>query len=335
MNFTINDDVYTLAEAVDDFLDRHPAAVGAAPAISTVDERRWHGLCEMGAPTLLLPEPDGVSAGLIDATVFAERFGRVPLPEPVVSTIVLGAAWHRHAGGTRFDDIVDGGSICVFDPFAAVTISPGHQLSGAVRLPIDASVGALALLAADPTGRVGLAVIETADLRRPPRSLLTDVLRPTISVELSGHPCRAVFWLDPADAVRLRCEVAVLTCAELVGGMAAVVSETVRFVTDRHQFGRSVGSFQAIKHQSADMFVAVEQARAAVQFAAITVTDGGATARSDVASLSRWVPRAAISVFETAVHLHGAMGFSWEVPVHLHLRRALSVRGVLAEANLL
>ena len=68
-----------------------------------------------------------------------------------------------------------------------------------------------------------------------------------------------------------------------------------------------------------------------VQYAALTIVEDAGAAESVVGSVSRWVPRSAVNVFETAIHLHGAMGFSWEVKVHLHLRRALELRTVLNE----
>lgn len=319
MNFTIADDVHVLVDAVGDVLDRHP--VGSAPGI---DDGRWRDLTDLGLDALMLPEPDGLNFGLLDATVFAERLGRVALPEPIVSSIVLALARHRHA------DALDDIGSCVFEPFAPVVVSADGLLSGTVPTPMDEAVDNLVLLAADGAA---LAVIETADLRAAAASLPTDVLRPSVNVDLDDRPCHDLYRIGVADGHRLRSETAVLTCAELVGGMTEVVADTVRFVSDRRQFGRSVGSFQAIKHQLADMYTATEQARAAVQFAAITVSAEVGSAVGDVAAISRWVPRAAVDLFETAIHLHGAMGFSWDVPVHLHLRRALAVRGRFGAAS--
>ena len=151
------------------------------------------------------------------------------------------------------------------------------------------------------------------------------MLRPVSVVDVHTNAVAELALPDGA-AERLRRELTLLTLAELVGGMEAVVKRTVRFVTDRHQFGRSIGSFQSIKHRLADMYAATEQARAAVQFAAIDTAVGEECAGPEVTSVARWVPRAAAEVFEAAIHLHGAMGYSWEVPVHLYLRRALAVR---------
>jgi alkylation response protein AidB-like acyl-CoA dehydrogenase len=123
----------------------------------------------------------------------------------------------------------------------------------------------------------------------------------------------------------------VLVAAELVGSMASALAETVDYVAQRQQFGRAIGSFQAVKHQCADMFVALEQARALVQSAAITVHEQSATAARDVSAVAAWVPSAAIDNAAKAVHLHGGMGYAWETGLHLHVRRAVAVHRLVGE----
>src|SRR5690606_31140044 len=104
-----------------------------------------------------------------------------------------------------------------------------------------------------------------------------------------------ILRLTPGQANRIRHEVAVLSAAELVGSMQQVLDETVEFVTNRTQFGRPIGSFQAVKHQLADVYAMTEQARALVRHAAIAVDDGAADAAELVGSVARWVPRSAIA----------------------------------------
>jgi alkylation response protein AidB-like acyl-CoA dehydrogenase len=139
--------------------------------------------------------------------------------------------------------------------------------------------------------------------------------------------------MTPEDVATLVRDWAVLALSELVGGMQAVLTATTAFARERQQFGRSIGGYQAVKHQLADMYIAVEQARAAVQFSAVSCDQSDATAAADVAAAARWVPRSAIELFDKAIHLHGAMGYSWEVGVHLHLRRAIATRTLLCESQ--
>jgi alkylation response protein AidB-like acyl-CoA dehydrogenase len=328
VNFTIDHDVYTLAGAIEEFLKQRCAVTAIAEAAArgkASDRDRWTALCEMGLPLLMIPAPEGIGAGLLDATLLAERVGAALLPEPAMATTVLAAAWHRFGGNAIVAaDITEGRRVAAFHPTGTVTSSPPGQVNGRVSVSADELVDLVALIA-EPAA---LVLIETTGLRAAGKSAGADALRPIDIVDIKATPV-AVLPLPDGAAERLRHELTLLALAELVGGMDAVVARTVRFVTDRQQFGRSIGSFQSIKHRLADMYAATEQARAAVQFATIECTADERGAGPEVGSVARWVPRAAIQLFEAAIHLHGAMGYSWEVPVHLYLRRALAVRGLV------
>jgi alkylation response protein AidB-like acyl-CoA dehydrogenase len=171
-------------------------------------------------------------------------------------------------------------------------------------------------------------IVDKTELPPPISRTDVDPTRPTAVIKLNGAEPADVLRLSDASADQIRRELAVLTTAELVGGMQKVLTETLDYVKGREQFGRAIGSFQAIKHRLADMYVVTEQARAAVQLAAIDCAARDSVGAT-VASAARWVPRRAIDMFEDAIHLHGAMGYSWEVDVHLHLRRALATRAAL------
>jgi alkylation response protein AidB-like acyl-CoA dehydrogenase len=325
VNFAIDDDVYVLAEVIDDFCDKRCAVSAIADAASrgqVGDRDRWTALCELGLPVLMAPEPKGIGAGLLDATLLAERIGAALLPEPAMATSVLVAAWHRYGGNpTVAADLTDGSRVATFHASDSVAFSSTAKINGRVTVPADELVDLVAVVA-EPSA---LVLLETAGLRSAATPGGGDVLRPVGVVDVHTTAV-AELTLPGGAAERLRRELTLLTLAELVGGMDAVVKRTVRFVTDRHQFGRSIGSFQSIKHRLADMYAATEQARAALQFAAIDTAADEECAGPEVASVARWVPTAAIETCEAAVHLHGAMGYSWEVPVHLYLRRALAVR---------
>jgi alkylation response protein AidB-like acyl-CoA dehydrogenase len=161
----------------------------------------------------------------------------------------------------------------------------------------------------------------------------TDPTRPTIECELLHTPTAGVVPVPSAVIGKIAHQLALLAVSELTGGMAAVLTETVAYARQREQFGRSIGSFQAVKHTLADLYAATEQASAAILFAADAVDQDKPTASADVAATARWVVRAAIDAFERALHLHGAMGYSWELDIHLHLRRALSTQRMLAGQN--
>jgi hypothetical protein len=331
VNFAMGDDLRALVDSVADFFERRGDAEAIARASTTsviADRQRWTALCELGVPVFRVPQPDGIGARLLEATALAEQTGAVLLPEPAVGAMILANVWRSHPSA---DEVVaalcSGSRIITLAGLDVAAFSPSGGVSGRVRVPFDAVTDAVALLAHDQyTSGRALVILDRGDLPSAGVEVGMDPTRPSSVVEFEGVEPTDVLRLNDTAAEELRRDLAVLACAELVGGMQRVLTDTVAFVKSREQFGRSIGGFQAIKHRLADMYALTGQARALTQFAAV---GNGTETVSLVNSTARWVPRSAISLFEDAVHLHGAMGFSWEVNVHLHLRRALDVRDAM------
>ena len=135
-----------------------------------------------------------------------------------------------------------------------------------------------------------------------------------------------------ADVSRLVDVAAVLVAAEAVGVMALAVDRTVEFAKERHQFGRPIGGFQAVKHQLADMWAATELARAAVEQAAIDL-DGYVAPRPAIGAACAVTADAFVDVTSRCIHLHGAMGYAWESGCHLFVRRALCTAALLGDLS--
>jgi alkylation response protein AidB-like acyl-CoA dehydrogenase len=325
-------DVSALVDAIADFFERRgdAAAIAEASTASHVaDRQRWAAMCEMGLPMLRFPGPDGVGAGLLETTAVAEKLGAVLVPEPAVASIVLAAAWNA-GSSPLLDGLCDGSRVTALCGLDDVELSEAGKVSGRARIPDDDVTDAVALLAHDSAAdQWAIAVVDKAALPSPVRRTAVDPTRPTATIDLDGAQSVESLRISDSAAHRIRRDLALLITAELVGGMQRVLTGTVEYVKSREQFGRPVGSYQAVKHRLADMYIATEQARAAVQLAAVDCADDAETARAAVASAARWVPRAAIEVCEGAIHLHGAMGYSWETGLHLHLRRALSTQHAL------
>ncbi|MGV0793498.1 acyl-CoA dehydrogenase family protein [Mycolicibacterium sp. XJ1819] len=328
MDFAMDGDVVALVDSVADFFERRQDAKTIADATSTsspADRRRWSALCEMGLPMFRIPAPDGVGAGLLEATALAEKTGAVLLPEPAVESIVLARALSSHPQANGLlDGVCSGARITALCGADGLEFCGDGGLRGQARVPDDLS-DAVAFIARDHHAEApAVVVVDRAELPTADRRADLDPTRPVAELTVDGAEPSDVLPLDEQEVDDIRRELAVLTTAELVGSMQRVLAETVGYVTEREQFGRPIGGFQAIKHRLADMYVATEQARAAVQYAAIECAERGLSAATAVASVARWVPRSAINLFEAAIHLHGGMGYSWEVDVHLHLRRALA-----------
>jgi alkylation response protein AidB-like acyl-CoA dehydrogenase len=345
VDFATGEDVDAVASLIADFFDRRDdarAIAEASAAGKAMSRARWEALCKIGLPALRMPEPDGIGAGLRDSTVVAERLGAVLLPEPASASIVVAHAMNRHGGSSDLvEAMLDGTRIVALAAHHAVTGQADGTLTGRIRAADDDVTDLLAIPVSGPwttptpasPARSAITLLDRSALCAVTERCDVDPSRPTTLCEIDGVVPVETVPMTPEDVATVVRDWAVLALSELVGGMQAVLAATIAFAQEREQFGRSIGGFQAIKHQLANMYIAVEQARAAVQFAAISCDRAAAAAVTDVAAAARWVPRSAIDLFDNAIHLHGAMGYSWEVGVHLHLRRAVATRSLLHESR--
>jgi len=310
MDFELSEDEVALAEGMRRLvagrfpLERIRAAEGEAVVI---DRSGWSELADAGVFSLRLPEDRG-GLGLPNAAaaVVFEELGRGLVPGPILAT-------HLAAG------VVDGaadGKVMV------AALHRAADASGPVLIEHLVSLGALIVVRQD-----GLAVIDpaTLDASRIERSL--DPLTPLWRVEHlpAGEP---VAGAD--EAARWRRDSAVLGGALLVGLASATVDLAVAYAKEREQFGKPIGSFQAVKHLCADMLVRSEVARAAVHAAAVTIDqpDVGDAVRA-AAGAGLLAVESALANARTCIQVHGGMGFTWEVPAHLYLMRARVLAGAL------
>jgi alkylation response protein AidB-like acyl-CoA dehydrogenase len=317
MDFRVSDDQKELASGTRTMLaGRLPlehlrAQEGAEAAISAGD---WLALGETGVFALTLPEPEGVGLGLADAVVVFEELGRALIPGPLVGTYLAASA-----------GLVDGAA----EGAAQVGV---HGGAGPILIEHLASLNALLVLSAfERTSTTRLLMpAPSADAARRITAPLCP-LTPMWQVDSlpAGEPVKDVGFRFGRDG-------SLLTAALQVGHAAATLDLAVDYAKERHQFGKPIGSFQAIKHICADMLVRSEVARNAVQAAACLVDDpevvkaeAEATTTSPEDVIRRAVmgakllaDEAAIANARAAIQVHGGMGFTWEVPLHLHLKRS-------------
>jgi alkylation response protein AidB-like acyl-CoA dehydrogenase len=305
VDFELSEDEVALAEGMRRLcagrfpLDRVRAAEGKPVAI---DPSAWSELAEAGVFSLRLPEEDGgLGLGTAAASVVFEELGRALVPGPILAT-------HLAAG------VVDGaaeGEVVV----GAVLLGGPGGTKGPVVVEHLGALGALVVVSDD-----GLARVDPATLEAVPAERSLDPLTPVWLVE---HLPAGDKIGDAEDARRWRRDASVLGGAMLVGLAAATVDLAVAYAQQREQFGKPIGSFQAVKHLCADMLVRAEVARAAVQAAAVTIDqpDVGDAPRA-AAGAGLLAVEAAIANGKTCIQVHGGMGFTWEVPAHLYLMRA-------------
>jgi alkylation response protein AidB-like acyl-CoA dehydrogenase len=315
MDFRVSDDQRELAQGIRSMLagrlplERVRAREGDERAIGPED---WAALGQTGVFALTLSEPDGTGLGLADATIVFEELGRALVPGPLVGTFLAAAA-----------GLVEGA--------AEARVSVGLVWAGRpgpVLVEHLGSLDALLVLEADGPPQV-LAPAPTGGARR-----LTQPLDPLTPIwQLGSLPFGGSVHDDDG---RLWRQGSLLTAALQVGHAAEALDLAVAYAKERHQFGKPIGSFQAVKHLCADMLVRTEVARAAVQaaacladapdVAAAEAATNGTTPRQVLeratAGAKLLADEAAITNARAAIQVHGGMGFTWEVPLHLHLKRA-------------
>jgi len=336
MEFALTDEQRALQDAVRSYLrDRF----GPAQVREVYDDPEgdgdpaglWKAVGEQGWLAVLVPETyDGIGLGLLDASVIAREFGAMTTPGPWLGTILAGeairlagsdeqqAAWlPRIAAGEVKAAValhLPGSSPT---PENAVATSDGGALTGRLQLVEYAHVADLLVVAAQD----GLYLVEPAGLTVTRCEALDRTTRSS-TVDLDGVAGTRLEHSAPDVVQELLDRAAVLVASDLVGIARKALTETVEYDKTRVQFGKPVGSFQAIKHDLADLHVAVTMAEHAATYAAYAVDQ-------DLPDKSLAVSIAKSKASDTArkatsdmIQYHGGIGFTWEHDAHFYFKRS-------------
>jgi alkylation response protein AidB-like acyl-CoA dehydrogenase len=291
----VSDERELLRETVAALVDRHasPAAVREAMASERgYDESLWKLLCEqVGAAALVVPEEFGGAGGeLADAAVVLEELATALVPTPLLGNTLaeLALLAADEPDGDALEGLADGTKI------GAVVFDESYVVNGDIADVVVAADGARlsrwTTFTAHSAGTMDL----TRRLATVERQDATDI------------------GADPG----LADTAAILIAAEQVGAATKCLDLTVEYTKDRVQFGRPIGSFQALKHRMADLYVAVQSARAVVNDA---ISEPSATS----AALARVAASEAFSkVAAEAVQMHGGIAITWEHDIQLYFKRA-------------
>jgi alkylation response protein AidB-like acyl-CoA dehydrogenase len=284
---------------------------------------------DVGAAGLAVPESlGGAGASWAETAIVTEELGRAVAPVPFFGSAVLATAALLAAGETELLGRLASGeaTATLVVPFGAHAGSDtgveahGGALSGLVASVLDAGEAQQLLVPAEG----GLYVVAASDARvRPVTSL--DLTRPVADVTFDAAPARPL--VEGAAAGRVLSRVgsvgAAMLAAEQLGLASRALDLTVDYLKTRHQFGRAVGSYQALKHRLADLWVQLTQARAVVRYAAAQVSgDDDGEAEVAAALAQAFCSPLAVHAAEEMLQLHGGIGFTWEHPAHLYLKRA-------------
>ena len=344
MNFEFSDEILQLRDQARRFLaEKSPPAVvrrvldGAEPYAATL----WREIAEMGWPGAAIPEQyGGAGLGYEGLCVLAEELGRALAPVPFTSSAYLATEAILTAGSDvqkrKFlPGLADGSMIGTFalaegagqpEPANVRMHAVGGRISGSKWPVADGGIADFAVVAArDETGEIALFLIDLGGAGVTRRSLATvDPSRNHARLDFAGAAAEqlgagAAGW---TAVQRLLDRAAILIAFEQVGGADACLQMARDYALERFAFGRPIGSFQAIKHKLADVYVAIELARSNAYYGAWALS-------ADAAELPLAAATARIAATE-AFHLaskeniqtHGGVGFTWDVDCHLYYRRS-------------
>ena len=323
----------------------------------TCDSKLWAVLAgEMGLAGLAVPEElGGAGATWRQVAVVLEELGRAVAPVPYLGSAVIATRALLHCGERDlFAELASGRQCAALAvPFSAMagTVTPsvsadGDALTGTVTSVADALIADVLLV---PTADA-LYAVSAADATRTSVVSL-DMTRQLCDVAFDGARARRIAS-GPAAVSAVTAALttgAALLASEQVGVAQWCLDTTVEYLKTRYQFGRQVGSFQALKHRLADLWTRITQARAVARYAAARAADAAARAadaadaavpgasvdaersvdaqpeEAIAAALAQaYCSDAAVLAAEECVQLHGGIGFTWEHPAHLYLKRAKS-----------
>lgn len=341
MHFTLTEDQRAIRDAAQDFLASATgpeARTAALEAADGWDASLWRALgAELGFAGLMVPEAHGGSGlGAVEMALVLEELGRalpvIPLFESaVISVMAVMEAGNADQAAALLPGLASGEMIAT--PAwpregEALPVLADGALTGSVRYVPFAQAADLFIVACDSGQGLSLVALPSdAPGVTVERQINLDPTRPLSTVTLKGVAVASEWVLggaaDAADSLRIcQAKAAGLLAAELTGVAAYSLASTVDYVQQRVQFGRTIGSFQAVKHALADMMVQVEAARSASLYAAAALDLGGPEALEAASVAKAWCGDAANYCASQAIQLHGGIGFTWEHPAHLYFKRA-------------
>ena len=359
MNFDFTAEQYELRDTIRAYLDDNWASpqLRASLSGSGLPGELWKGLTELGLTTVLIPEAyGGLGLSLTDTALLFETFGETLTPSVVPETILASDIITRF--GTEgqkaemLPAIAEGQiklSIAVqdsptsFDPQEiATTATPsgnGWQLSGRKQMVCFGHLASHVLVAArvGEAGQLAFFICnpETTGITSTPHVLVDPTSRMS-ALDFANVTLPAEALLGGTDGVAVQHgmrTMAAASAAQLTGIAGRSLAMTLDYAKQRKQFGRAIGSFQAIKHKLADMMVSYETSRSAAYYAHWALAQDDAGQAAAVSLAKAYAGDMSRAVVNESIHIHGGIGFTWEYDLHFFLKRAKVLEYMAGDAT--
>ena len=352
MNFAFSEEQEFLRETARRFLEERSPTDVVREVMATsegFDSGTWAELANMGWQSMAIPEEyGGAGFSFLELVVLMEEMGRALLPAPFLSSVILAANTILLAGDegqkqALLPSIASGeliATLALTEPsgrwdeagVAATATRDGDEwvISGTKSFVLDGATAASLLtvvvtdqgltilnVPADADG-VSIELQDTMDQTRKMAEIVYNNVRVGNDALLGAE---GEAWPVISHVLRLG---AVALAAEQVGGAQRVMEMAVEYAKVRTQFGRPIGSFQAIKHKCADMLVAVESAKSAAYYAGWAAAEDNDELPTVAALAKSYCSEAYFSAAAENIQIHGGIGFTWEHDAHLYFKRAKS-----------
>ena len=342
MPVALNDEQSALAQTVAGFAERHDVREstrkGAAKHKAGDSPDHWLELTGLGLHAVHLPEEVGGQGGsLEDLAVVVAEAGRALLPGPLLPTAcasaVVSTARPDYAATDLLKRFAAGTTATVLGPQSSLSMSERMRLDGLSAATLGAASAELFVVAAQPDTASDAALVWLVVDRRS-AGIDIDILdgvdlgRDLAAVRFSDVDVTSVVQLSGIDADRAGDITVAMMAAEAAGIIAWCSDAATEFVKSRHQFGRPIGTFQAVQHRAAQLRITSELATASAWDAVRGLADTSEQRRHAVAGAAIMALGRAVHAAVECLALHGAIGFTWEHDVHLYWRRAIALAGL-------
>ena len=365
MNFAFTEEQEELRSSARAFLSEHSSSERVRRAMESEsghDPEVWKRVgCELGWTGVIVPEElGGIGLGDVELVALMEVMGEFLLCAPYFSSICLAAAALLRGASPEqqrehLPALAEGRSTAALawmesgagaesTDFATTAERAGDEfvLRGAKHFVIDGATAQWLIVAARapgsrgdrgvglylvPAGAAGLSrrPLPTMDLTRRQAALVLDGVRVPVSARLGDREDAAPVLREVLDRA------AVALAAEQVGGAQRCLDLSVAYAKERVQFGRPIGSFQAIKHKCADMLLRVESARSAAYYAGCVAADGAPELPRAASLAKAYCSEAFFHCAAQSIQIHGGVGFTWEYDPHLYFKRAQAGEHLLGD----
>lgn len=306
-----------------------------------IDKAQWQQMVELGWLGINIPEDHGgLGMGITSVVPVVESMGRYLLSSPYASTVLVTEALVANGGEAQKSEwlprISQGaiGAIALTEADGNWQLdeveATGAQADGQINLSgekcfvTDVDVADVVIVSIKIDGQARLVMLEASDLVACVRETVIDQTRRSFRVSLDGIKIRNEQLLPGTDFMAVERAALLLLTAEMSGGIPAVLHLIVEYLKTRKAFGRTIGSYQSLKHPSADILLSAEAARSHLYHAATLMTGSDKIAQEIALRMAKAQAAEAFAFAgDRAVQFHGGFGFTFECDAQLYLRRAL------------